>query len=66
MVKKNPTAAAGKTMHCPYCDKAVQDAKLPWCKSCGVKLQICTQCGQTFSSEITSCPKCGKQISKNA
>lgn len=62
MVKNNTSAkTTGNTPHCPYCDQDVQEAKLPWCKGCGVKLQYCPECGKPVSREAESCPHCGKK-----
>ena len=64
MVEKKDRNTAGKTTpHCPYCDEEMQQAKLPWCQACGIKLSLCPQCGQPISGELSSCPRCGKKIS---
>ncbi len=62
MVEKN-TAASKKEYHCPYCDEEVRQAKLPWCQACGVKLTVCTKCGQPTDSGGKVCSHCGTAIS---
>lgn len=63
MVNKNSNIKnTGKAPHCPYCEQEVQDAKLPWCKGCGVKLQYCPECGKPVSRQAVTCPECGKKI----
>ncbi len=59
--KKENNNITKKAPHCPYCDEEVQQAKLPWCKGCGVNLVYCPHCSKLFPSEATSCPHCGSK-----
>lgn len=63
MVKKSGEPAAKKEFHCPYCDEEVQQAKLPWCQACGVRLVYCEKCGQPIAKDKAVCPHCGTKIS---
>ncbi len=62
MAEKNATTSK-KEFHCPYCDEEVQQAKLPWCQACGVKLTYCAKCGQPVAKEQETCPHCGAKLS---
>ena len=61
---QNDAAATKKGYHCPFCDQAIQEAKLPWCQACGVKLTYCSKCGQPMAAESKSCPHCGAKIAR--
>jgi len=63
MVKKAGKSAIKKEFHCPYCDEEVQQAKLPWCQACGVKLLYCEKCGQPIAKDKDVCPHCGTKTS---
>ena len=65
MADKN-AAATKKEFHCPFCDEEIQQAKLPWCQACGVKLAYCSKCGQPLANEQTTCPHCGTKLSPKA
>jgi DNA-directed RNA polymerase subunit RPC12/RpoP len=60
--KKVKDTVEKKEFHCPYCDEEMQQAKLPWCQSCGVKLTYCAACGKPVGREDSSCPHCGKKL----
>jgi DNA-directed RNA polymerase subunit RPC12/RpoP len=52
-----------KEFHCPYCDKEIQQANLPWCQACGVKITYCQKCGQPVAKDKAVCPHCGTKFS---
>jgi hypothetical protein len=62
MAQKDATTSK-KEFHCPYCDEEVQQAKLPWCQACGVKLTYCAKCGQPVAGDRSTCPHCGAKFS---
>ena len=60
--KKCRDSVAKGGYHCPYCDEQVQQANLPWCQACGVKLTYCPQCGKPVAREVKACPHCGRKF----
>jgi hypothetical protein len=63
MADKKATASKQQS-HCPYCDQEVQEAKLPWCQGCGVKLNVCASCGKPVAADSKECPHCHSKLSK--
>jgi DNA-directed RNA polymerase subunit RPC12/RpoP len=63
MARKESEPAKKMEFHCPYCDEEVQQAKLPWCQACGVKLLYCEKCGQPIAKGEAVCPHCGAKFS---
>jgi hypothetical protein len=47
---------------CPYCDKEIKDAALPYCEPCHKTILYCPQCHKPVSSDEKTCPKCGAKI----
>ncbi len=47
---------------CPYCDEDVKNAKLPFCKPCGVSLPSCASCHEVVPKDATTCPYCGAKL----
>lgn len=46
---------------CPYCDSALVES-VPYCKSCGHKVEICPDCGEAAPRDSKFCPQCGRKL----
>jgi RNA polymerase subunit RPABC4/transcription elongation factor Spt4 len=47
---------------CPYCEREILTAKLPFCKPCGVTLRYCVICQIAVEREAEVCPQCGGKV----
>ncbi len=65
MPAKAPKEAGKMQAHCPFCDEEVVKAQFPYCRSCGVTLKYCQQCGQPVARSKRVCPNCGARIVKS-
>jgi hypothetical protein len=45
---------------CPFCDGELDEAFIPFCKTCNVMIKYCIHCGKPIPVESTICPECGQ------
>lgn len=60
-MKKNMNTE--KQCVCPYCDEELLNLNLPFCRTCGVMIRLCTHCHVAIRDEDADvCPECGKPL----
>jgi predicted amidophosphoribosyltransferase len=51
-----------KRLFCPYCDKEILEADVPFCQACGITVFYCPQCRKPLKRDNKVCPNCGAKI----